>query len=79
MLENVRTVNENLNNSKIAKEEAEKLRADYEAQLRPLNKARDYHLLTAGEESKTEIIDMARNEAAEISKSKEETSGKHWQ
>lgn len=68
-------VNENLNNSKIAKEEAEKLRADYEAQLKTAKQQANEIITQAtklGEESKTEIIDMARNEAAEISKKAKE-------
>ena len=63
-------VDENLSSSKAAKEEAEKLRADYEAQIKNAKQEANDIITKAtklGEESKNEIIETARNEAAKIS------------
>ena len=63
-------VNENLNNSKIAREEAEKLRADYENQLKSAKQEANEIILQAsqlGEKTKAEIIDTAKEETNKIS------------
>lgn len=62
-------VDENLNNSKLAKEEAEKLRADYENQLKSAKQEANEIVLQAtklGEQTKSEIIEAAKEETNKI-------------
>lgn len=63
-------IDENLNNSKVAKEEAEKLRDDYENQLKSAKQEANEIILQAsqlGEQTKAEIINAAKEETDKIS------------